>query len=438
MPGKFPTFGFETELFTIDEEGTLVNKVDALAGLLESKKSVHSHIHEEVFRSMLEIGTYPGRSLGSVWHRYLENLSKVIETGEKHGILLLPLATYPGKSRPKMRKRSWYSAQSKFLGKQKFFNSIRICAFHSHYSLPRGLIERNTRQIRAFRYSLAKNIFLNQYNFLVAADPACLTFCQSSPFSEGKHFAKDSRAMLYRDMVLEEDGNNVYGLFAEHPLFGGLPNYEYTLADLRHMSAKRKSKFIEMMHLKGLEVPPKIQEMSNLKFMFGSIRVNKVGTIEYRGTDMNYPSYLLATSYLVKLALDMIKSQGLQAFPSDIGLKEPFKREGSTVYLPPFYKVKQIEKLSAIRGLESRRVQDYCSALVNFVVRNAKKKDMKRLLPITKMLREKRTVSDEILKFVTKLGYSPDYAPSSVLKEVALAHSERLSKDISQAIRSVS
>ncbi len=438
MPGKFPTVGFETEFFTIDERGDLVNKVDMLTDLLRDKRRISSHIQEEVFHSMLELGAYPGRSLRGVWLRYLENLRKVVDVGEEHGIKLLPLGTYPGKCRPKMRKSSWYTAQSTFLGKQKFSKGIRICAFHSHYSLPKGVIGKNTRQIRSLRYSRAKSIFLNQYNFLVAADPACLTFCQSSPFTDGEHFAKDSRAMLYRDMALEENGRRVYGLFAEHPLFGGLPNYEYTLADLKNMSAKRKRRFIEVMHSKGLKVPPKIQSVSDLKFMFGSIRVNRVGTIEYRGTDMNHPSYILATTYLIKLALDAIKSQDLQMLPSDIGLKNPFRREGDTVYLPPFYKIKCVEKLSTIRGLESKRVHNYCSALFNFVVRNTKKTKMKQLLPISQMLRKKKTVSDEILKFVKKEGYTPDSVPNEILKEVALVQSERLSNDVDETIKLLS
>ena len=438
MPGKFPTIGFETEFFTIDERGNLVNKVDEITELLKDKKRISSHIQEEIFHSMLEVGAYPGRSMKEVWLRYLKNLRQIIDVGEENGIKLLPLSMYPGKSKPLMRKRRWYAAQSMFLGKQKFSKAIRICAFHSHYSLPKGVIGKQTRQIRSLRYSRAKNIFLNQYNFLVAADPACITFCQSSPFTEGEHFAKDSRTMLYRDMALEENGRRTYGLYVEHPLFGGLPNYEYTLADLRNMAAKRKRKFIEMMNSKGLKIPPKLQSASDLKFTWGSIRVNKVGTIEYRGTDMNHPSYLLATSYLVKLALDAIKSQNLQMLPSDIGLKNPFRREGDTVYLPPFYKIKRVEKLSTIRGLESKRVQNYCSALFNFVVRNTKKTNMEKLLPISRMLQEKKTVSDEILKFVKKKGYTPDSVPNAILKGVALEHSERLSKDVDQTIKMLS
>ncbi len=438
MPGKFPTFGFETEFFTIDEEGNLVHKADDVIDLLKDKKRIHSHLRKEVFYSMLEIGAYPGRKLKKVELRYLENLRTTIDLCSGQGIKLLPLTCYPAKSRPKMRKNPWYDMQAKFLGKQKFSRAIRICAFHFHYSLPRGLVEKSTTQLRRLRYSKAREIFLNQYNFLIAADPACITFCQSSPFIEGEHFAKDARTLLYRDMVLEEGGRRIYGLYAEHPMFGGLPNYEYTLADLRNISAERKDAFLAILHSKGMNLPPKVLKRSNLRFMWGSVRINRVGTTEYRGTDMNHPSYIFSTAYLLKLALNTIKSQNLQMVPSDIGLKEPFKREGDVVYLPPFSRVKSVEKRSTLRGFESRRVHNYCSALFNFVVKNAKRKNMKKLKTISKMLREKKTVSDEILRFVRKKGYKPDNVPNEVLKEVALVHSARLSTDVDETIKLLS
>ncbi|MBD3389341.1 hypothetical protein GF415_00075 [Candidatus Micrarchaeota archaeon] len=244
--------------------------------------------------------------------------------------------------------------------------------------------------------------------------------------------------MLYRDMALEEKGKKIYGLFEQHPLFGGLPNYEYTLADLRNMSAKRKRKFIEMMHAKGLEVPAKLQDRSDLRFMFGAVRVNRVGTIEYRGTDMNYPSYLLATSYLIKLAFDEIKKQNLQMLPSDIGLTEPFKREGDTVYLPPFYQVKRLERCSTLRGLASKPVTEYSSALFSFVLRTAKRKDRKRLEPISRMLQQKKTVSDEILDYVKKQGHGLGKVPNEILRGVALDSSERLSIDVEKTIKMLS
>ncbi|MBD3389342.1 hypothetical protein GF415_00080 [Candidatus Micrarchaeota archaeon] len=139
MPGKYPTVGFETEFFTINEKGALVNEADWLMALLKTKRRVHSHLREEVFHSMLEIGAHPGRSMKGVWIRYLENLRKVIEAGKEDGIRLLALSTYPGKSRPTMRKRAWYSAQSSFLGGAAFFQGHpRLCIPFTLFFAQRG------------------------------------------------------------------------------------------------------------------------------------------------------------------------------------------------------------------------------------------------------------------------------------------------------------
>lgn len=438
MPGKFPTVGFETEFFTMDEGGRLINRADALMGLLEGKKRVRHHLREEILHSILEFGAYPGRSLKETGRRYLENLRIVIDAGEENGIKLLPISCYPGRSRPRMRKKTWYTTQSLLLGRNKFSRAMRTCGFHFHYSLPKGLVEKETTRLRSLRYSEARKIFLNQYNLLVAADPACITFCQSSPLTEGEHFAKDSRLLLYRDMVLESGKKDVYGLYYEHPMFGGLPHYEYTLADLRGVCAKRKVNFIEMLHAKGIRVHQEVLRKSDLRFMWGAIRINRIGTIEYRGPDMNHPSYLFSTAYLVKLALDAIKSQGLRMLPSDIGLKEPFKREGNRVYLPPFSMVKRLEKKSALKGFDSMSVHKYCSAFFRFVTRTARRRDMARLKPIVRMLERRKTVSDDVLDFVKKKGYSADNAPPEVLRELSLFHSELLSRDTDSTIKLLS
>ncbi|MBN2122219.1 hypothetical protein JW721_04150 [Candidatus Micrarchaeota archaeon] len=436
MPGKFPTMGFETEFFTIGENGGLLDKADGAINLLSKKKRVHLHMRKEVFRSMLEVGAYPGRQLREVERKYLCNLREILDVCSGHGLRLLPLGCYPAKADSKLRETPFTLAQARLYGKKRYKYSLSTVGFHFHYSLPRGIVEKSSRTIRSLRYSKAKDTFINQYNFMVAADPALITFCQSSPFHKGRHFAKDARVAVYRDLILDKEG--ISGIHTEHENFGGLPGYEYTLHDLKVMSSRRKETFIGLLKSHCIPVPPRIRKFSNLRFMWGAVRVNRLGTLEYRGPDMNMPSILFSSSYLARLALGMIKSQNLQMLPSDIGLEEPFKREGDTVYLPPFSKLKKLELRSALRGFESQQVHRYCSALFNFVVRNARKKDMKRLDAVSKMLLKKKTTSDEILEFVEKKGYSPDSVPNSVLREVALMHSERLYPDVEKTIRLLS
>jgi len=436
MPTRKRTkVGFETEFFTIDEHGTLVNKVDELTELVKKNKNLYKQIREEIFESMMEIGAAPAESLKVVGLRYLENLKKLIEVGEENGIKLLPLSCYPAKSQPKIRRKPWYDAQSKLLGQKKFSDAIRICAFHFHYSLPRGVVETKTRRLKPLAYSKSKDTLLNQYNFLIAADPACITFCQSSPFWEGEHFVKDSRTMLYRDMYLHTKNKEIHGLYFDYPLFGGMPKYEFTIEDLRVISAKRKSRYFELLHSKGIPLEKELVHSPELRFMWGSIRVNKIGTFEYRGTDMNHPKYIFSMSYLLKLTLDAIRRNELQMLPSDIGLKEPFKREGDVVYLPPFSTLKSLEYLATVYGFENSSVHEYCSAFFNFVLKNCKRPDMKRLEPIKEMIQNKKSVSDQVLDLVRKNGYAPENTPDEFLKYVALYHSKKLVKDVDDTIK---
>jgi len=287
---KSTKVGFETEFFTIDEHGNLVNRVDELIKLSEKRKKINKNLRTEAHEAMVEMGIEPSERLKHIGLHHLVELKELIELGEENKIKLLPLSSYPAKGKITIRNSPWYQAQLNLLG-NKFPNSM-FCAFHFHYSLPKGTVEKKTKSIKPLAYSKAKEIFLNQYNFLIAADPACITFCQSSPFFQGEHFVKDYRTMLYRDMYFHEKEKELHGLYFNYPILGGLPNYEFTMEDLRTMSSKRKNTYLEMLSSRGLPLEKDVVYSPDLKFMWGAVRVNKVGTFEYRGTDMNHPNIL--------------------------------------------------------------------------------------------------------------------------------------------------
>ena len=113
------------------------------------------------------------------------------------------------------------------IGKEIFKSSGGVAGFHFHYTLPEGIVGKE--RIKSVRRSLAREIFLQQYNFLVAIDPAILTFCQSTPFWMGYHWAKDCRVLMYRDMRVDKGARKIKGLHYHHPMFGSLPSYEFTL-----------------------------------------------------------------------------------------------------------------------------------------------------------------------------------------------------------------
>ncbi len=434
---KNTTIGMEAEFFTIDEKGELTPKADKILKLASKKKKISAHMMEEVSHSMVEMGSPPDKSLRSLELGFLKRLKELNEISKKENVMLLPTGTYPGKQTPNIRKKPWYDARAYLFENFKDYVG-RVCGFHFHYSLPKGILEKKRKTIKQVRHSKAKDIFLSQYNFLIAADPACITLCQSSPFVHGRHLAKDSRTIIYRDMVIQGKSR---GLYAEYPLLGGLPDYEFTLEDIKNISIKRKNMLLDMLHSRGIltkEITAEFFFSSELRFMWGPIRVNQLGTIEYRGLDMNLPSRIFSTTYLLRLAFDVIKERGLTALPSDIGTKEPFKIEDSTIYLPPFSIVKSLEYLGSRYGFDNSSVYSYCSALFNFVLKTSKNRDMRGLKAVKEVLEKKKTVSDEILDLVKKNGYDPENVPDEFIRYLNLYYSKKLEKEVEERIKLLS
>ena len=210
-------------------------------------------------------------------------------------------------------------------------------------------------------------------------DPAAITLCQSSPIVFGKNYGKDCRTLVYRDMFIPGE---LEGLYIEYPIFGGLPHYEFTLEDIKNLSIKRKNMFVELLHTKGImtkEMSKEIFFSPDLRFMWGPLRVNHIGTIEYRGLDMNLPSKLFSIANLIKTGFDMVKELELNIVPSDIGIDEPFKIEDENVILPPFSIARSVEYLGSRFGLENSSVYTYAKRFYDMISKNSDGVDKKRL-----------------------------------------------------------
>lgn len=418
--------GLEVELFTLDSEGKLVNEADKVIDTVKGKK-VAEMVRPECAKTMLEIGTNPKIKIKESALEFLEDFRDVVELAQKEGVHLLPLGTHPGREMPQMRTSSWYDCQQVLLGKDELKKGGKVSGFHYHYTLPEGILEKKTKYIKAVGRSAARNVFLHQYNFLIATDPAVLTFCQSSPVWFGKHYAKDCRVLFYRDFSLGSDPS-IHGMYYYHPLLGGLPNYEFTLQDLRVMADKRKAEFLRLLESK--EYPTnEIAPFPSLKFMWGPMRVNKIGTFEYRGPDMNHPDIIFTVTSLLTSALRAIEKKDLKAMPSDIGIEEPFLLEDGVIHLPPHSTLKYLEYQSTLGGFESSEIKTYCTRLYDLVIKISGKAKSRNLELIRKMLKNGKTVSDEILDMIKKNGCDlKEEIPEDLLNHIALYHADKLSK----------
>ncbi|MFH1520949.1 MAG: glutamate-cysteine ligase family protein [Candidatus Micrarchaeota archaeon] len=422
--------GWEMEFFILDENGSPVNKANELIKALENEKYLHAR--KEISQIMIEIGSDAKGTVKDAASSFLKRLEKLVELSEKHSYRLLPLATYPGKTSPKLNDNTtWYRAKKSVLGDAGLIEAS-VCGYHFHYELPERIVKEE--RIETTKCSHSKDVFLNQYNFLIAIDPVGISLCQSSPFWQGKQLAKDCRILMYRDFALN-DYSEVNGMHYYLPLFGSLPNYEFTLNDLRVMADKRKTEWIKILQKNRFKNIVDIMCVPTLKFMWGPLRINKIGTFEYRGPDINYPAYTMALTALMRYALEAIENQKFKTQPDDLGITEPFLLEDDIIYLPPYSHVRHLEYLATTSGLESETVYTYCKKLLSLVDKiSHRSKKSKFLTPIRNILKQKKTISDEIIELALKNGYVKNEVMTDDLANyLGLYFSKRFDKEIEYA-----
>lgn len=426
--------GLEIEMFLLDDEGKLVNKADELLGSFEGKR-LGKYVKPEISKAMIELTASAKRSIRECAVAFTENLHELVQQTEKMGYRLLPLGTHPTRTMPKMHSTHWYDALKEVKGSKNASIEAKVSGFHYHFTLPEGIVAKDTRMIKSLERSKARQVFLQQYNFLVAIDPAVLTFCQSSPVWNGIHYGKDCRALVYRDMKVLRKDSVLRGIHYYLPMFGALPEYEFTLQDLRVMAEQKKSEWLKLLEQKNFPTN-KIANFPTLKFMWGPLRVNKIGTIEYRGPDMNHPEIIFAVSSLLKYALDAIEKNEYRVRPSDIAISEPFVFENDRIYVPPHSTLKYLERQSAVLGFESSEMHSYCKRLFDLVCTISEKGNSRNLKAIKEMLDSRKSVSDEILMMIKKNGYDLEAEiPEDMLNHVALYHADRLSKSTAALVK---
>ncbi len=428
--------GLEVEFFVLDDKGKPVNQSDKILKHFEGKR-LYKYIKPEISKGMLELVSTPNRSVRECALAFMENISDLAEGVDKLGLKLLPLGVHPGKDNPALRETLWYNAKKTVLGVEDTKREGKICGFHFHYTLPEGIVGKQTQRIKSLKRSKTREIFLQQYNFLVAADPAILTLSQSSPIWDGEYYAKDTRVLVYRDMQLRQGTKDIHGLHYFLPMFGSLPKYEFTLDDLRVMADTKKNEWLKLLESKHFPTN-EIAGYPTLKFMWGPIRVNKIGTFEYRGPDMNHPLNIFSIMSLLRYTLEAIEKHEYEVRPSDIGIDEPFEVEDDIIYLPPHSKLKYLEFRSITEGFESEAVYKYTDALLDLAVKISDKKKSKNLEPVKNMLKRKKTVSDDILELVKKNGYSlKGQLPEDMLNYIALYQADKFNSEIDSTIKTL-
>lgn len=428
-PLKKFTIGFEVEFFVIDKEGRIAPGADKILAKIAEKTKSHA-VTKECALNLIELGSYPNVEGTDTMKSLLAGLKLLLESAEEAGYGILPLGTYPGKFTPEMRKDPRYRVQTTLFGKTRFQITGRCAGYHCHYALPWGVFDSQKLTLKELSDSKNQEYLVNAFNFLIAVDPALTTFMQSSPFYQGRHLAKDSRALVYRGS--EELGYSK-GLYKDFPMFGSLPAYVHAGADLLSRIKERSDAWGTALAGIGVNKPDFYRSI--LDTNWAPVKINAHGTFEQRGMDMNRLTILLSVSLLLQVILKHIQDGNLKVVPHDSAKAEPFVLDelAKTLRIAPDTHVrKYLQRAAAYEGLENEDIYNYCRRLLA-LAKTLGGKEMDELFqPLTDMLAERKTTADAILAEARSLGYKDmrKLLPQSIASQIALTHARQMSEDI--------
>ena len=430
-PLKKSKMGMEMEFFVLDDQGKMSSHgpkvIDALA-----RRGVP--IIKEIGKNMVEFGCFPGVEAFNPSFNIVESLHKTLEYCEKNNLVIFPFATYPGSFTPQISKGVRYSLQEKVFGKELISISCRIAGFHHHYTLPKSVFDHKKKMLRVLHKGKLSRSLIASYNFEIAADPVLTLLTQSSPFYEGMNLAKDSRVLAYRG---GRKLGYMAGLYAKNQQLGGLPPYKQTVTDLLTSLQKRWQRF----ETEARKVAPHVNMNKlypyKLDITWNPVKINKLGTLEQRGMDVNYPSITIAVAVLLKFCLRNIQRHFIEVIPADFGTDEAFKVENGILYVPPHTVVRdQLQPLSAYDGYANDVLLNYTKRFFSFAQGCTPRRYAPIIAPLKEMLEEKKSMSDKIVAYAHLKGYIQENGAisNSDAADLSLHYAGKLSRDVTETM----
>ncbi len=428
-PLKRAKTGLETEMHVINSKGKISYKGLELIDAVK-KQFPEVEIVKECGQNMIEFGTYPDINAYNPALEILESIEKTIKVAKKLNLRIYPFATYPGKIEEKLTSSDGlYKIQEKIFGKEKFSYAVKAVGFHNHYTMPKGVFDFEKKDLKLLVNSKLKRSLLHSYNFLIAIDPILTLFTQSSPFFENTLLAKDSRMLIYRG------GKKLAypGLYSNTQQLGGLPPYKQTATDLIRSLSRRQLRWKKLVKNVSPEFDFDKKYPNKLIISWNPVKVNRHGTLEQRGMDMNYISIVLACSALIKFALRKIQRDFIEVLPADVGIKNPFKINNGIMFIPPHTHVRvKLQKASAYEGFENDELYSYTKSFMKFI---------KPLMPdfykplikkIDLMIKKRKSTSDEIIAYAIRNELLSKYETitDKGASKIALHFSKKFEKDL--------
>lgn len=357
--------GIEQEFFLVNEEGEPSGRADALLAACReaagSRGCAPESFVEECSRGMMEINTPPALTADEVCGSYLARLDLALRVGAEMGIRLYPLATYPLKTTPPLRRDMRYELQARALGRERFLHAGRCTGVHLHLELPRGTVDPGSI-VSAGAAERSRAELLNLYNFATALDPALIALTRSSPFYEGEAPGIAARTARYR-------GSRTFGwegLYTHLPEIGGLRPYATSIEELAARQYAGYRTWLGVLSRVGIGERAYAACGGNaLRAFWGPVRLGAHGTVELRGIDSNYPDVIMAVVALVEGAARRIRTESLRVEPS--AETEVLQRVGDRLLVPDFERLSgELLYAAATWGVAHPSVAAYLDSLAAF------------------------------------------------------------------------
>ncbi|NOZ80334.1 MAG: hypothetical protein GXP63_01560 [DPANN group archaeon] len=427
-PLKRSMSGYEIEMCLIDGRGDVSQEAGkVIERILKQDKDFS--ITKEAGQNMLEVMVLPHKSIQRTALQLIENVEKVQQVCEDTGLAVLPLGTYPGTFKERIfLSEQRYKMIGKTVGRERFdFYSSHCYGFHYHYALPKGTYNEKEGFVNNNIYSKIKTTLIDSYNFMIAADPMMTTLAQSSPFEGGRYRAKDTRMLYWRGgKKLKAEG------FGQHiQMLAGLQPYKQTMADLLSSIRKKDAKFKKMLRDSG--APESfIRKKHILDYMWNPVKVNKIGTLEQRGMDTNYLEINLGITIMLKFILRAIQQEFYHVIPSDFALEEPFKLEGNVIFIPPHTHVRNVwQYQSAYQGFQGAEIAKAIPRFYKLARKLVYKSYLPALRSIKSMIDRKQSLSDKMISYVKKKGYTLDRPiPKELSRSLSLLHAKKMVREM--------
>ena len=421
--------GLEAEFHVITNKGHISNKGANIVKELQKNNNIT--ITTEVGKNMIEFGCYPDVETLNPMLDLMDSINHTYKLCESKGLTLYPFSTYPGKFTPEMTNKRNYRIKAKIIGKEKFEKTMKVTGFHHHYTLPKGVFDSTTKTLKIMKKSKIARTLISSYNLEIAADPALLLLTQSSPFYDGINMAKNCRALIYRG---GKKLNYMDGVYANMQQMGALPPYKQTLTDLMISLDARISRWKKVVKKADKKIKFNKLYQYNLEVGWHPVKINKHGTLEMRGMDLNYMSIIGGITVLMKSILKKIQHEFIEVLPADFAIDEPFKLENGILYIPPQTHVRNnLQKWSVHEGYDNKAMHDYTKRFYKFAKSLVPTRHKRLLNSLGDMVEQGKSISDRILHYAKYKGYMDNnYISNEEAAEIALYFAKKGQQDLHQ------